>query len=141
MGEYVSLTASDGHRFTAWHARPNGVPKGGVIVLQEIFGLTDHIQQVTETFSEAGYEAIAPALFDRIETGVKLEYTNIERGLELKNASPFETCLLDIQAALAFIAPHGKSAVVGYCWGGTLAYLAACQLPIAASVASRLAIV
>ena len=69
----VELEASDGHQFQAYQSHPNGTPKGGVVVLQEIFGVTDHIRRATDRFAEAGYLAIAPALFDRIEPGVELE--------------------------------------------------------------------
>ena len=72
MGEMIQLTASDGHPLSAYRAKPAGAPKAGVVILQEIFGITNHIKAVADEYADNGYVAIAPAMFDRIQTGVPL---------------------------------------------------------------------
>ena len=134
MGNNTSVTAADGHTFKAYVARPTGTPRGHLVVVQEIFGVTGHIRRVSDKFAEAGFVAAAPALFDRVERDVELNYGEIGRGKELQSGVSFEDALKDIDATRAMLeAP--KVAIVGYCWGGTLAYLAACNQAIACAVA------
>jgi carboxymethylenebutenolidase len=136
--ETVSLQAGDGHRFAAFVARPTAAPRGALVVLQEIFGVNDHIRSVAEGFAGNGWLAIAPALFDRVERDVELGYAapDIARGRALKDAVGDEQVLLDIAAAQAHVAGAGAVATIGYCWGGTMAWLAATRLPgLAAAVA------
>lgn len=120
----VELTASDGHKFSAYRADPSGAPKGAVIVLQEIFGLTPHIKKMADAFAEKGYIAIAPALFDRAKPGVSLGYdaAAIAEGQELAKQVGVDGALTDIQATVEAVKDSGKVAVVGYSWGGYLAY-------------------
>ena len=89
MGEFIQLTASDGQKFDAYLAQPGGKPRGGGVVVQEIFGINAHIQNVADGYAADGYLAIAPALFDRIEPKIELGYEadDIERGLDLKGRS------------------------------------------------------
>jgi carboxymethylenebutenolidase len=107
-----------------------------VVVLQEIFGVNGHIRAVTDAFAAAGYTAIAPALFDRVRRGIELDYTPAEQqqGAGYRKQIAPETALKDIAAAAAVVRHSGRTGVVGYCWGGGLAYLAACELPLAAAV-------
>jgi carboxymethylenebutenolidase len=107
-----------------------------VVVLQEIFGVNGHIRAVTDAFAAAGYTAIAPALFDRVRRGIELDYTPAEQqqGAGYRKQIAPETALKDIAAAAAVVRHSGRTGVVGYCWGGSLAYLAACELPLAAAV-------
>jgi carboxymethylenebutenolidase len=136
MGEFTPLMARDGHEFRAWLAAPKGPPKGAVVVLQEIFGVNSHIRAVTDGFAAEGYVAVAPSLFDRVRKGIEMGYTDKEmqegRGyvMQLKQ----DQTLKDISAAIAIVKHTGKVGVVGYCWGGRMAYLAACELPIACAV-------
>ncbi|MBM4197494.1 MAG: dienelactone hydrolase family protein [Gammaproteobacteria bacterium] len=134
MAESVTLTASDGHRLNAWLARPAGKPRGGVIVLQEIFGVNKHIRRVTEGFAAQGFLAIAPAMFDRVRTGVELGYTDFQPGRDLVGALEIGKIVLDLTAATRAVASAGKVGAVGYCWGGALADLAACESPVSAAV-------
>ena len=85
MGEWIKLKASDGFELSAWRAEPKGTPRGGIVVIQEIFGVNHHIRSVTDRFAAEGYLAIAPAVFDRVEPGVELAYDppGIARGMEL----------------------------------------------------------
>jgi len=130
MGTGVELQAADGHRLGAYVARPAGTPRGALLVVQEIFGVNPHIRAVADGYAAQGYLAIAPALFDRIERGVELGYggPDIDRGRQLRTAAAEDKPLVDIAAAIAHVAPAGKVGIVGYCWGGLLAWLAACRL-------------
>ncbi len=132
-GEMISLTASDGHTLAAYKAEPAGAPKGGVVILQEIFGITNHIKSVVDQYAAEGYVAIAPAVFDRVERGAVLKYTNIERGKALVQALNPGQVMLDTKAALDDFG-NMPTAVVGYCWGGAMAFIAAAKLPIDAAV-------
>ncbi len=130
----IELTAADGHHLEAYRAIPTGTPRGAVVVVQEIFGVNRHIEAVARTYAEAGYLAIAPALFDRLQRRADIPYTDIPAGLALREAIRPEQALLDLGAAIDSAAGAGRVAMVGYCWGGTLAYIAACQLPLVASI-------
>jgi carboxymethylenebutenolidase len=136
MGQFTTIMARDGHEFQAWLAPPPGRPRGAVLVIQEIFGVNAHIRKVTDGFAADGYTAIAPALFDRVRRGIELNYTAADMELGrgyVKQLQPEQT-LKDIAAALAVVRNSGQAGVVGYCWGGMLAYQAACQLPLACAV-------
>ena len=130
MGEILNLTASDGQKFTAYLAQPSGTPKGGVVVIQEIFGLNSHVRGVTDEYAAQGYLAVAPALFDRIEPGIELGYEadDITAGIAHKNTCGNDDPLNEIAAALNVVKSAGKVGVVGYCWGGALTWLAACKI-------------
>src|SRR6266480_1747759 len=125
MGEYSTIMARDGHEFQAWLAAAPGRPRGAVVVIQEIFGVNSHIRKVSDGFAADGYTTIAPCLFDRVRRGNELGYTAA--------VTPEDT-LRDLAAAIAVVRHSGRAATVGYCWGGTLSYVAACQLPLAFAV-------
>jgi carboxymethylenebutenolidase len=129
MGETIQLKASDGHELAAYVAAPDGAPRGGLVVIQEIFGVNSHVRAVADGFAAGGYRVIAPALFDRIERGVELGYDpdGVAAGRNLKGRMDWDTPLLDIRAAVDAL-PDLKTGVVGYCWGGSLAWLAATRL-------------
>ena len=129
----ITLTAADGFQSSAYVSQPPHAPRGAVVVLQEIFGVNSHIRGVADRFALAGYLAIAPATFDRVEPGVELGYTpeDMKRGSSLKaavQALPGAGVLQDIQAAVDFAASAGKVGIVGYCWGGLLVWRSAEQL-------------
>jgi carboxymethylenebutenolidase len=129
MGETIRLRASDGFELSAYRAAPSGTPRGGLVVIQEIFGVNGHIRRVADGYAADGFVAIAPALFDRIEPGLELGYgqDDIERGRGLKARAPTDAALRDISAARD-AAAAGKVGVVGYCWGGYLSWLSATRL-------------
>ncbi len=131
MGRFIELTAGDGFRLSAWRADPVGTPRGAIVVAQEIFGVNSHIRSVCEGFAADGYVAIAPALFDRHEPGVDIGYTpeDVAKGRALKALAGIDTALQDVAAARDAVAASGKVAVVGYCWGGYVAWMAAARLP------------
>jgi carboxymethylenebutenolidase len=130
MGESITLKAADGHTLGAYLARPTAAPRGGVAVVQEIFGVNAHIRSVCDRYAGAGYLAIAPAIFDRIERDVQLGYTpeDIARGRYIRGKCAMEGVMLDIAAAIDRIAEAGKISIVGYCWGGSIVFVAACRL-------------
>ena len=130
MGEDIRLTAGDGHEFDAYLARPAGAPRGGVVVIQEVFGVNHHIRDVCERFAGEGYLAVAPALFDRAERGVQLDYTQdgITHGRGLRAKIDIADVIRDVAAAADKAAKGGKVGIVGYCWGGLVVYVAACRL-------------
>src|ERR1700722_3337864 len=136
MGLNVELTAGDGHRLSAYLAEPTGTPRGGIVVIQEIFGVTRHIRAVADQYAAAGFLAAAPALFDRVERKVDVPYTDMQKGFSYVKQLKTDQVMLDIQAGVDRVAAAtGKVGVVGYCWGGTMAFLAAARLNIAAAVA------
>lgn len=132
MGSTIELAARDGHRFSAYRALPagGGTTKGGIVVIQEIFGVNGHMRRVTDGFAAQGYAAIAPALFDRLRPGIELGYDDggVAEGRELRSEVGWDGPLADVQAAIDAAAAYGKVGVVGYCWGGSLAFLAATRL-------------
>jgi carboxymethylenebutenolidase len=137
MGEFTTLMARDGHEFNAWLAAPKGPARGAVVIAQEIFGVNKHIRSVTDGFAAEGYVAIAPCLYDRVRRGIELGYSEpeVQEGRGYRLTIPKEKTLLDLAASINVIKHAGRVAVVGYCWGGTLAFLAACELPVACAVA------
>ena len=133
MSEWMSLETPTG-RIRAWLAQPHVPPRGALVVVQEIFGVNAHIRSVCTTFAEHGYVAMAPAFFDHFEHDVQLRYDpeGVARGRELVEKLGFERALEDVRAAAAQLQEYGKVGVVGYCWGGTVAYLANTRLSLPA---------
>lgn len=136
MGEFTTIMARDGHEFRCWLAAPPGTARGAVVVIQEIFGVNSHIRAVTDDYAAQGYVAIAPSMFDRIRKGIELGYgpEDVQTGrgyvMQLEHAK----ILKDLAAAIAVVKHAGRVGAVGYCWGGALAYVAACELPVACAV-------
>jgi carboxymethylenebutenolidase len=138
MSEFTTLKAADGHELAAYVARPAGEPIAGLVVVQEIFGVNAHIRSVADGYAKDGFLAVAPALFDRIERGVELGY----EGADMQKAMSFiprlniDNAVADIAAALEWSesATGKKAGVIGYCFGGTLAWLAATRLHPGAAV-------
>jgi len=131
MGEWIELKAQDGAAVSAWLATPAEPARGAVVVVQEIFGVNHHIRSVADRFAEAGYLAVAPAIFDRVERGVELGYNDEgrARGMAIVGKVDREAALLDVAAAVERVAAAGKVAVVGFCYGGTIAWLASARIP------------
>jgi carboxymethylenebutenolidase len=127
MGQTVQIVAADGHRLEAYRAEPHGAARAAVVIIQEIFGVNSHIRAVCDDYAGTGYRAIAPALFDRVERGVQLGYAgdDVTRGRALRERVSLEDALADVEAAAKEVAATGRTGVVGYCWGGTVAWAAA----------------
>jgi len=127
----ISLTTRDGAKISAWRADPKGKPKGGMVVVQEIFGVNAHIRSVCDFYAGEGYVAVAPALYDRIEPNFEVGYTqaDMQAGFRLRGETKLAEVLADVAAAVEIAAQGGKVGIVGYCWGGAVAYAAACHAP------------
>ena len=138
MGRDLTLRADDGHEFGAYRADPEGPPKGGIVVIQEIFGVNQHIREVADGFAADGYLAVAPALYDRSSRrGVELGYDadDVQEGLKYRGEFSLDEAMADVKAAADLIAGEGlKVGTVGYCWGGTVSYLAGTRLEVQAAV-------
>ncbi|MBO1074065.1 dienelactone hydrolase family protein [Roseomonas marmotae] len=119
----IELTASDGHRFSAWQAGPAGASKA-LVVVQEIFGVNRHMRHVCEGFANQGFAVICPALFDRAEPGIELGYAqeDMQRGMALRSRVTEKQAMLDIEAAAAALPAGAAKGIIGYCWGGTIAW-------------------
>lgn len=133
MGQFIDLTSADGFTFPAYVAQPTGTPKGGLVVLQEIFGVNSHIRSVADGYAADGYLVVAPSTFHRVQAGVELGYTEADmgQGFGFKtavDALPEPGVMPDIQAAIDHAASAGKVGIVGYCWGGLLTWRSACGL-------------
>ena len=139
MGERVQLQADDGFALGAYVSEPAGAPKGAVVVIQEIFGVNQHIREVTDGYAADGYYAIAPQIFDRIDRDIELGYEEADMGQGIELAFQkldHARALADVQVAIAEAGKHGKVGVVGYCFGGLLTWLSACNLQGVAAASS-----
>jgi carboxymethylenebutenolidase len=138
MSKVVKLQAGDGHELDAYVAQPEGKPRAGLVVVQEIFGVNQHIRSVADRFAREGFYAVAPALFDRVERNVDWGYDgeSMKKGMAIVQKIGIDNSLKDVDAALQYAGKEtGKPAgVVGYCYGGTLAWLSATRLAPAAVV-------
>ena len=138
MSEMVSVTAADGHKFAAYVARPSGPPVGALVVIQEIFGVNAHIRSVADNFANAGYLAVAPALFDRYEADVQLGYSgeDMQKAMAIRLKINMDWAAADTLAAVTYARDKGRTkvGVVGYCLGGSVAWMAAATMPVDAAV-------
>jgi carboxymethylenebutenolidase len=128
MGDTVRLTSPrDGFVFGGWRSAPRDARRGGLVLIQEIFGVTGHIRDLAEGFAADGYDTLAPSLFDRRDPGFAADYdaAGVARGRTLSEATPWDEVAADLQAAIDTL-PRPVFAV-GYCWGGTATWLAACR--------------
>ncbi len=131
MGIHRQLRAEDGFTLGAYEAMPTDEPRGGVVIIQEIFGVNAHIRDVVDGYAKEGYAVIAPQIFDRVKRDVELGYDGEDLAAGIKFAfqdSDRAKTLWDLQAAVEEIGKWGEVAVIGYCYGGLLAWLTACQL-------------
>lgn len=126
----IELTASDGHVLGAYRADPAGTPKGGIVVIQEIFGVNAHIRSICDRLAALGYAAVAPAIFDRTERDFQSGYSaeEVERARAFIAKPDFDAFLRDTEAAREAVADAGKTGIVGFCLGGSIAFLAATRL-------------
>ncbi len=134
MGEHITIGTTGKQCIGAYVARADGAPRGGIVVVQEIFGVNAHIRSVADRFAGHGYTAIAPAFFDHVESNVELDYSerSYQQGRRLVGEIGFDNAVADVASAAEAIASAGKIGVVGYCWGGTVALLAAIRLGLPA---------
>lgn len=131
MGEFIKATMADGAQIEIYRALPNGERRGGLVLLQEIFGLTEHIQEQCEKFAAAGYEVLAPSLFDRSAPGLRLSYDEAgwKRAIDLLHAHTFDLGLSDAETCVGQLREAGPVFMLGYCYGGSLTWASAARLP------------
>jgi carboxymethylenebutenolidase len=127
MGETIRIAMDDGFEMPVYHAEPEGKRRGGLVLVQEIFGVTEHIRELCEGFAEDGYEVIAPSFYDRAAPGFQADYSagSVAQGRKLSAAAPWAQVQGDLQAAIDAL--DGPLFVTGFCWGGAAAWLAACR--------------
>jgi carboxymethylenebutenolidase len=131
MGGWIELKAADGFTLGAYEAKPEGKPRGGIVLIQEIFGVNAHIRSVADDYAAEGYRVVAPAIFDRAERGADLAYDkpSMDKGIAIRAAIPVDKTLLDVAAAVKALKSAGNVAIVGYCYGGSLAWFGATRIP------------
>lgn len=138
MGQRTNVKGKDGFQFGAYVAEPEGKSKGGVVICQEIFGVNQYLENVCNFYANAGYLTIAPALFDRVERDLDIKYSpeGVQRGIQISTKVDWDQALDDVESSLATIrtAETQKFGAVGFCWGGTLAWLLACRREIDCAV-------
>jgi carboxymethylenebutenolidase len=137
MGQTISLVSpKDGFAFGAYCAPHDDARRGGLVLIQEIFGVTDHIRELADGFAADGYEVIAPSLYDRQQRGFAAGYDpeGVAVGRRLSEATPWDEVAADLAACVAALAP--PVFVVGYCWGGAATWLVACRCEGVAAASS-----
>lgn len=131
-GSMIRVKSRDGFEFDAYHVDATGPRKGGVIVVQEIFGLSDHIKEMTERLGAAGYEAIAPSMYDRAAPGFIVQpkdvAANMAKGRELAMGNGPDNAMNDIGGVFDVLSKSGKVCITGYCYGGTMSWLAGSRI-------------
>ena len=136
MGTWIDITAADGHTLGAWQAEPAGTPKGGLVIAQEMYGVNSYLSAVADDYADKGYLAIAPRLYDRLEPGLIIEYDDEgnRRAKQLYRNYDWSKALTDLETARNAVAHAGRVAILGFCFGGSLAWLAACRSEFACAV-------
>jgi len=137
MGQTINLTAKDGHKFTGYEAKPSGKARGGLVMVQEIFGVNHHIKAVSDGYAADGFHVVAPAYFDRVGKDIQLGYSeaDIQKGREIRGKITWDQILADTQAGIDALKGSGKLGIIGYCFGGSVAWLGATRFKdFAASV-------
>lgn len=132
MSQHIELKAGDGHTFGCYVVEPADTPRGVIMVLQEVFGVNEHIRSVADDYAAEGYLAVAPALFDRLQRDFQTGYEpdDISRALAFKKQAKGDDAMHDLAAVIGHFSDAGPIGVVGYCWGGSMAWLAATRLPV-----------
>jgi carboxymethylenebutenolidase len=133
--ETISLQATDGFSFEAFRVRPKQGAKGGLVVLQEIFGLTDQLKGVVRAYARDGYDTIFPCVYDRVAPGTVLPFSEPDRGRDLAYGLPLDKVMLDVGAAVAKVQNNHGVSVLGFCWGGGVIIRAAAELELRGAVA------
>jgi carboxymethylenebutenolidase len=133
--ETIKLTAADGHSFEAFHAAPKQGSKGGLVILQEIFGLTDQLKGVVRAYARDGYDTIFPCVYDRVAPGTVVPFAEAERGRDLAYGLPLDKVMHDVGAAVDRVQSSRGVSVLGFCWGGGVIVRAAAELNLRGAIA------
>lgn len=139
MGTKTRLTATDGHEFDSYVPESRGPARGSIVLVQEIFGVNSHIRSVADDYASQGFHVIAPALFDRVQRNLELGYNSADaaQGMKAARQIGMDAALLDVAACMSYTRAQWsglKVGILGYCYGGSLAWLAATRLDPAAAV-------
>jgi carboxymethylenebutenolidase len=129
-GRMIQMTMSDGATLGVYHVEPAGQRRGGLVLIQEIFGVTDHIKEQADRFADQGFEVLAPAIYDREAPGFQASYSDEDRARATKIAReqhPFQLSVADAQTCIEALAKKGKAFITGYCYGGSVSWVAACR--------------
>jgi carboxymethylenebutenolidase len=129
-GAFIPLTSGDGFVFQAYRVEPKGARKGGLIVIQEIFGVNDDIRAIADDFAARGYEVLAPSMYDRVLPGFALSHdgADISYAVQIAQKNGVENAIRDLTGCVEYLKPRGNVFVTGYCYGGSMAYAAACRV-------------
>lgn len=130
QGEMISMTMGDGESLGVYHVQPKGDRRGGLVLIQEIFGVTDHIRDLCDGFADDGYEVLAPALFDREAPGLEASYSeaDIKHAMSIaREQHPFDQSIRDTQICIDQLCDQGPVFITGYCYGGSVTWAAACR--------------
>ena len=138
MGQFVTVRSADDHALSLYVAKPAGEPVAGLVVIQEIFGVNEHIRSVADDYAEDGFVAVAPGLFDRVRPRIELEYhgDDLKLAMEIRGKLDLDKAVIDVEAAIAYAQKETgkKVGVIGYCFGGLMAWLSAARLRPSAAV-------
>ena len=136
-GQTIELTSGNGAVIDCYHVEPSGARKGGLVLIMEIFGVTNHIKEMCDRFADDGYEVLSPALYDRQEKNFEVGYAtdDIELALKLRAKNTYENTVLDSQMCIDYLKGKGAVFITGYCYGGTVVWLAACRCTSLAAAA------
>ena len=135
-GKTITLTTAAGAKIGAYTEEPIGKPRGGLVVVQEAFGVNNYVRSVVERYAAEGYTSIAPMIYDRQERGVELGYEgeDLTRARNLRRGLVWDQVMADVKASIDAVAPSGKVGIIGYCVGGSVAWMAAQRLSVAAAI-------
>jgi carboxymethylenebutenolidase len=133
--EMTRLTAADGFSLEAFHAYPKQGSRGGLVILQEIFGLTDQLKSVVRKYASDGYDTIFPCVYDRVAPGTVVPFSEPDRGRDLAYGLPLDKVMLDVGAAVAKVQSNRGVSVLGFCWGGGVIIRAAAELELRGAIA------
>jgi len=129
-GKMIEMTMKDGAKIGVYHVEPSGTRRGGLVLIQEIFGVTEHIKELCDGYVDEGYEVLAPSLYDREEPGFQAGYEpeDIQRALKIaRGGHPFELSIADAQGCIDALKEKGAVFITGYCYGGSVSWAAACK--------------
>jgi carboxymethylenebutenolidase len=129
-GKIIAMKMSDGAEIGVYHVEPKGKRRGGLVLIQEIFGVTEHIKEMSDKFADEGYEVLSPALYDREEPGFQASYSpeDIQKAIKIARGDhPFDLSVKDTQVCIDALKGKGPVFITGYCYGGSVTWAAACQ--------------
>jgi carboxymethylenebutenolidase len=129
-GSMIQMKMNDGAEMGVYHVEPKGARRGGLVLIQEIFGVTDHIKECCDSFADEGYEVLGPSLYDREAPGFAVSYSpeDIQKAIKIaRGEHPFEQSIADACTCIDAMKSKGPVFITGYCYGGSVTWAAACK--------------